>query len=135
MVEPCAKVSSSGKSKRKEQDFLAKLIHRTLNSSAPQPLCRSSAVGAHHVPVLELCGVCKCPWYQRMRRANHCPQIRHRAAPQGSDEALHDVGAALSKMVALLLALLKMLEDGDDTFSPQPPNLLAGSLSHFKVTV
>ena len=40
----------------------------------------------------------------------------------GSDEAFHDVHAALGKMVALLLSLLRMLEDGDATFSPQPPN-------------
>ena len=66
------------------------------------------------------------PWYQRMRRANLCPQIRLRAALQGSDEALHNVYAALGKMVALLLPLLRMLEDGNATFS-QPPNLLGKS--------
>ena len=47
-----------------------------------------------------------------MRRANLCPQIRLRAVLQGSDEALHGVHAALSKMVTLLLPLLRMLEDG-----------------------
>ena len=57
-----------------------------------------------------------------MRRANLCPQIRLRAAVQGSDEALHDVHAALSKMVALLLGLLRMLADGDAIFSSQPTN-------------
>ena len=62
-----------------------------------------------------------------MRRANFCPQIRLRAALQGSDEALHNVHAALSKMVALLLPLLRMLEDGDAAFSPQPPKLLGKS--------
>ena len=42
-------------------------------------------------------------------------------------EPLHNVHAALSKMVALLLSLLRMLEDGDATFSPQPPNLFGQS--------
>ena len=124
---------------RVEKKSLAKLIFRTLNSFSSQPVRRSSAVGAHHVPVLELCGVFTYPWYQRMRRANLCPQIRLRAALQGSDEALHNVQAALSMMVALLLSFLRVLDDGDATFSPQPPNLLGksenGSLSHFKVAV
>ena len=46
---------------------------------------------------------------------------------QGSGEALHNVHAAFSKMVTLLLSLLRMLEDGDAAFSPQPPNLLGKS--------
>ena len=62
-----------------------------------------------------------------MRRANLCPQIRLRAALQSSEKALHDVHAALSKMVALLLLLLRMLEDGDAIFSSQPPNFLGKS--------
>ena len=64
------------------------------------------------------------PWYQRMGRANLYPLIRLRAALQGSDEALH---AALSKMVALILPLLGMLEDSDATFSSQSPNNLGKS--------
>ena len=48
------------------------------------------------------------------RRATLCPQIRLHAALQGSDEDLPTVHAVQSKMVALLLSLLKMLEDGDD---------------------
>ena len=56
-----------------------------------------------------------------MRRANLCPQIRLRAALQGSDTMFN---AALSKVVALLLLLLRMLEDSDAIFSPQTPNLL-----------
>ena len=47
--------------------------HKTLNSSASQPLCRNSPVGAHHVPVLELCGMLNDPWYRRMRRTSLCP--------------------------------------------------------------
>ena len=62
-----------------------------------------------------------------MRRANLCSQIRLRAALQGSDEALHNVHAALSKMVALLLSLLRMLEDGDAIFSSRPPDFLGKS--------
>ena len=84
-------------------------------------LGRSSAVAP---TMYLLCGVFNYPWYQRMRRANFC---RLRAALQGSDEAVHDVHAALSKMVALLLALLRILEDGDATLSPQTPNLLGKS--------
>ena len=45
---------------------------------------------------------------------------------EGSDEALHDVHAALSKMVALFF-VFRMLEDDDATLSPQPPSLLGKS--------
>ena len=64
------------------------------------------------------------PGYQRMRRANFCPQIRLRAALQGSDEAVHDVHAALDEVVALLLLLFRMLQERDTVFCPLPPNLL-----------
>ena len=55
---------------RTELSRQARTQDRTLNSSASQPLCRSSAVGTHHVPVLDLCGVFNYPRCQRMRRSN-----------------------------------------------------------------
>ena len=101
-----------------EQEVRRRLSRQARTRDA-ELLCLSASVGflpsAHHVPVLELCSVLNDPWYQRTRRANLCPQKQLRAACQGSDEALHDVHAAFSKMVALFLSLLRMPEDGEPT--------------------
>ena len=120
-MDPIVETLRQSLTVEQEQEVRTRLSRQT-HTQDGELLCLLASLSGFcrrhpHVPALELCGALNDQRYQRMRRANLCPKIRLRAARQGSDEALHDVHAALSKMVALLLSLLWMLEDSDATFS------------------